>query len=654
MQRGVSPRIQELKAWMLSICLLTFPLLKSQAEADAVEQATSGPPMVLILVAIIAAVAIVAGAMVMRKPQAGKSKKKVPAKKRPAGSGKTAPSPLRKSPPSPISPPKNPLTPPPAAFTPAPVAPPTAPPAPTPAAPPSPAPAVSFDSAGLDQALGSLLDDQAVAAPPASAPAAGSVFNAGQLDNALDDLFGDAPAPAAAAPAAPSDSGVFDAGQLDNALDDLFGDAPSAPAPTADSGMFNSGQLDNALDDLFGDTPTGAAVAPPAPEATPPSGGGLFDSDGLDSALDNLFGEDEPVQMPAPTPAPAPAAPGGMFDEGGLDSALDDLFGDAPAAPAPAPAPASGGIFDEGGLDSALDNLFGDSEPSLPTAPPAPAAAATAPSSGSSGMFDAGGLDSALDDLFSEGASTPAAPAPAPGGGMFDEEGLDSALDDLFATEPAAEVGNLGNVSFDDLKTDAPPAAEAPASFSTDSIGSDFLASFRLDDSKSSVPETKRDRPKHTKDGLAPMSKMLVDQSTLEDIIRRAEKLGSKGLTTTQVILAAQGQSFDDLLKEVNEVPGVIGTLIVGNDGLVIANTMPDDIDKEIVGALTSSIYLNLDVQVKQMKRGGMRRLVLQTDMGYTILSTLEMGTLVVFSDTSQDFSLNKLLAAVIAMSGRQ
>ena len=81
---------------------------------------------------------------------------------------------------------------------------------------------------------------------------------------------------------------------------------------------------------------------------------------------------------------------------------------------------------------------------------------------------------------------------------------------------------------------------------------------------------------------------------------------------------------------------------------------MPSDIDKEIVGALTSSIYLNLDVQVKQMQRGGIRRLVIQTDVGYTVLSTLEMGTLVCFSDRSEQFSLNKLLAAVIAMSGRQ
>ena len=58
-------------------------------------------------------------------------------------------------------------------------------------------------------------------------------------------------------------------------------------------------------------------------------------------------------------------------------------------------------------------------------------------------------------------------------------------------------------------------------------------------------------------------------------------------------------------------------------------------------------------MQIKKMQRGGMKRLVIETDIGFTILSTIEMGTLVAFSQNSAEFSLNKLLAAVIAMSGR-
>ncbi len=391
--------------------------------------------------------------------------------------------------------------------------------------------------------------------------------------------------------------------------------------------MFDASGLDSALDSLFGDEP--AAPAPAAAPPAAPAGGGLFDSSGLDSALDSLFGE-EPA-------APAPAAPagGGMFDSSGLDNALDSLFGDAPAAAPASPPPSGGGMFDSSGLDSALDSLFDDG-PAVPAAP-----APVAPPA-SSGLFDVNGLDSALDDLFSNGAASPPPAAPAP---------VASPIDDALGM-------GLNNLNFDDLAPAAPVAPPPQATFSADNIGADFMASFKIDDSKSSIPDVnyKPSAPgsKPQKDGLAPMGKMLVDQSTLEDIIRRAEKLGAKGLTTTQVILAAQGQTFDELLKEINEVPGVLGTLIVGNDGLVIANTMPNEIDKEIVGALTSSIYLNLDVQIKRMQRGGLKRLVIETDIGLTVLSTLEMGTLVAFSQNTPDFSLAKLLAAVIAMTGRQ
>lgn len=623
MQRGVRSRLSELKKWMIGISLLTLPLIQAQT-ADPAAPATGGVPMAAIVMGIVAIIAIVAVIMIIKGKSSGSGRPTTKA----SGSKKAAPSPLRRTAPSPISA-KKPLTPPPAAFAPppAPSSPPAVPKAALPTAPPASthqtlaapsmpadtAPAASmggsmFDSNALDSALGSIFEEEASSpAAPTSAPVAQDMFNADDLDGALDDLFGSSPSTSSASPAT---SGMFDANNLDGALDDLFGESPAAP------------------------------TAPAATQAAPAASTGLFNSSELDSDLDNLFGED-PAE-PAIAAVAAPAA--GMFDSNDLDGALDDLFNDGAAPTQAAPsAPAGGGMFDANSLDSDLDSLFGES--------PAPAATSV-PTSG--GMFDTNSLDSDLDSLFGGGGSAAPAPAAAPAptsNSMFDTNDLDGALDDLFgdtsAMAPAANpLGDIENLNFDDLDTPATP-------FSTESIGSDFLASFKLDDSKA-VPESTGPKLRHQGEGLAPMSKMLVDQSTLEDIIRRAEKLGSKGLTTTQVIMAAQGQSFDDLLSEVNEVPGMIGTLIVGNDGLVIANTMPEDIDREIVGALTSSIYLNLDVQVKQMQRGSMRRLVIKTDQGHTVLSTLEMGTLVAFSDASPSFSLNKLLAAVIAMSGRQ
>ena len=154
-------------------------------------------------------------------------------------------------------------------------------------------------------------------------------------------------------------------------------------------------------------------------------------------------------------------------------------------------------------------------------------------------------------------------------------------------------------------------------------------------------------------DGLLSIGKLLVDQNTLEQIIKTAEKGGGGGLTTTKIISAIKGQSLDILLSDINRISGVMGSLIVGKDGLVIANTMPGDIDKDLVGALTSSIFSNVDIQTKRMQRGLLKRMVLDTNMGLAVLAEVEMGTLVVFSKPQEKFDINNVLSAVGALTGK-
>lgn len=344
-----------------------------------------------------------------------------------------------------------------------------------------------------------------------------------------------------------------------------------------------------------------APAAPPAPPvaADPPAGGGLFDPNALDSSLDALFSEPEAKAPPAASPPLAEApADGGLFDPNALDSSLDALFSEAmgpaevsPAAPVAAEAPASGGLFDPNALDSSLDQLFGGGGPAAEPKPAAPVEEARP----DLGTFDLSSFS--LDNVLSDAPAAAPAPEPAP---TFQ-----------LPTEPAVAQA-------------APPVSSPPAP---------------------AADEAAEKKP----DGLISIGKLLVDQGTLEEIIRTAEK-GGAGLTTTQVISAVKGQTLDTLLADVNKVPGVLGSLIVGRDGLVITNTMPSDVDKDLVGALTSSLFANIDIQIKRMQRGLLKRLILETDVGLSILAQLEMGTMVVF--TERDVNLPNVLTAVGAISG--
>jgi hypothetical protein len=194
--------------------------------------------------------------------------------------------------------------------------------------------------------------------------------------NALDDLFGEQPAPAAVPETAPTP-----AAEPAPVADDLFGTPPSAPATEAPNAQ--------SLDDLFGDQP----AFEPAPPATP-AADDLFDSP-LSAPV-----EESPKADPAEdlfgTPPATESAPAG---------ALDDLFGDQPAAePVPVPAEAdlsvesNVGPAGESPATDAVDDLFGN--------PPAPAEGTDADGL-EAPATDGSQSEEKLDDLFSEPGDQP-------------------------------------------------------------------------------------------------------------------------------------------------------------------------------------------------------------------------------------------------------
>ncbi|RYY00354.1 roadblock/LC7 domain-containing protein, partial [bacterium] len=169
-----------------------------------------------------------------------------------------------------------------------------------------------------------------------------------------------------------------------------------------------------------------------------------------------------------------------------------------------------------------------------------------------------------------------------------------------------------------------------------------------------SVSKNSMDTNDKKDSGVISIGKMLVDQNALEEIIKKAEKGGKAGLTTTQVITAVKGRSLDTLLVDINNVSGILGSIIVGKDGLVIANTMPDNIDKDLVGALTSSLFTNIDTQIKKMKKGNLKRLTVETGSGVYILTEIEMGTLVVFGQEGQKVNLSDIYKSITAVTGKK
>jgi predicted regulator of Ras-like GTPase activity (Roadblock/LC7/MglB family) len=64
------------------------------------------------------------------------------------------------------------------------------------------------------------------------------------------------------------------------------------------------------------------------------------------------------------------------------------------------------------------------------------------------------------------------------------------------------------------------------------------------------------------------------------------------------------------ILNELNKTPGITGSMVVGNDGIVIASDLESGLEGDTVGALAASITTNIQ---KSLDR-------LRTDAGIGIL----------------------------------
>ena len=236
----------------------------------------------------------------------------------------------------------------------------------------------------------------------------------------------------------------------------------------------------------------------------------------------------------------------------------------------------------------------------------------------------------------------PSVAEPSAGSGLFGPEGVDDALDSLF------DSFGVGSDPISAAVAPSPPPVAEPSPPPISTPEPAPAPPVR-------APETVRAAAPAPaapqQDGLVSIGKLLVDQNTLKRIIDNAEKRGTGLYTTTRVISNTKGADLDNLLIQIDACQGVLGSLIVGRDGLVIASTLPGSFDKDLVGAIASSMQTNLDVQCKKMKLGSARQVLLDTEQGVVLLIALDLGVLVVMSSSLVGLDLTGVLTIVSEMA---
>lgn len=97
------------------------------------------------------------------------------------------------------------------------------------------------------------------------------------------------------------------------------------------------------------------------------------------------------------------------------------------------------------------------------------------------------------------------------------------------------------------------------------------------------------------------------------------------------------------VLSELNKTPGVTGSMVVGNDGIVIAADMASGFEGETVGALAASITSNIQKSLDRLDTTPWSQVTIEADNAKLFFTDASFGILVVTTEKVVNIGLIRL-----------
>nr|PZN30970.1 MAG: dynein regulation protein LC7 [Chloroflexota bacterium] len=97
------------------------------------------------------------------------------------------------------------------------------------------------------------------------------------------------------------------------------------------------------------------------------------------------------------------------------------------------------------------------------------------------------------------------------------------------------------------------------------------------------------------------------------------------------------------IVEDLIRVDGVIGSLLVGKDGLVVASTLMDEEDAEILGAMSAAVFGEIDKATKRIGVGTLIDTIIDAEQGSILMLEARELILVVITQRMVNLGLVKM-----------
>jgi predicted regulator of Ras-like GTPase activity (Roadblock/LC7/MglB family) len=98
-----------------------------------------------------------------------------------------------------------------------------------------------------------------------------------------------------------------------------------------------------------------------------------------------------------------------------------------------------------------------------------------------------------------------------------------------------------------------------------------------------------------------------------------------------------------EVLSELNKTPGITGSMVVGNDGIVIAADLEERLEGDTVGALAASITSNIQKSLDRLETSPLSQVTIEADNAKLFFSDAKIGILVVTTEQAVNIGLIRL-----------
>lgn len=141
---------------------------------------------------------------------------------------------------------------------------------------------------------------------------------------------------------------------------------------------------------------------------------------------------------------------------------------------------------------------------------------------------------------------------------------------------------------------------------------------------------------------IAAIGKFILDNQDQEQLGRLTHK--DLAESKVRVLTLEAADEIYKLLNHINALPAVIGSCIVGHDGLPVANNLPQEYDPEFIGAMSLGIYVNTTNTIMKMNHNHLHQMVAKTNYGFLIIADFGGGILITVSNAQATEQLIPLM----------